>query len=87
MVDIPILLVAAALVGAGLNVVRGYSNTPEGEGFSLKKALAAATTATIAALAAVSVFDISTLGGTVQTVVLGLLLGFGSNFTVAKLTK
>lgn len=85
MVDIPILLVAAALLGAGLNVARGYSNS--NESFSLKKASGAVIAAVVASLASITVFDVSTLGGPVQTVILGLLVGFGSDFTLSKLNK
>ena len=49
MVDIPTLLVAGALIGAGLNVIRGVSQSSEK--FNLKKASGAAIAATIAALA------------------------------------
>jgi len=85
MVDIPILLVVATLGGAALNVIRGVSNSADP--FSFKKASAAVITAALASLAAVSVFDVSVLGGPVQTVILGLLTGFGANFTISKLTK
>jgi hypothetical protein len=85
MVDIPILLAAAALAGAGLNVIRGVSKSSEP--FSFKKASGAAIAAGLASLAAVSVFDVSVLGGPVQTVILGLLTGFGSDFALSKLNK
>jgi len=85
MVDIPVLLTLAALGGAGLNVLRGYSNSDES--FSFKKLTGAIVAAVIASLAAVSVFDVSTLGGPVQTVILGLLVGFGSDFALSKLNK
>ncbi len=78
MVDIPILLLVAALGGAGLNVLRGYSKSDDS--FSLKKAAGAAVAATIAALASVSLFDVTSLGGPVSTVVFGLLVGFGADF-------
>lgn len=85
MADIPILLVAAALAGAGLNVIRGKANSAEP--FSFKKALGAGIAAGIAALATVSVFDVSTLGGPVQTVLLGILTGFSADFTLSRLNK
>ena len=66
MVDIPTLLVAGALIGAGLNVIRGVSQSSEK--FNLKKASGAAIAATIAALATVSIFDVSVLGGPIQTI-------------------
>ena len=85
MAEIPILLVVAALIGAGLNVARGYSKSSDP--FSLKKAVGAAIAAGVASLAAISVFDVSTLGGSTQTVLLGLLVGFGADFSLSKLKK
>lgn len=85
MVDIPILLVAASLIGAGLNVLRGWSSNDDS--FDIKKASGAIITAVVAALAATVVFDVSTLGGPIQTVLLGLLTGFSANYTISKLTK
>ena len=73
MVDIPSLLVAGALLGAALNVIRGVSQSEEK--FNMKKASGAAIAATIAALATVSIFDVSTLGGPIQTITLGFLYG------------
>lgn len=83
--EIPILLVIAALVGATLNIIRGA--TKSDDSFSLKKTIGGLITATIAALAAVIVFDVSVLGGPVQTIVLGLLVGFTADFTTSKLKK
>ena len=85
MVDIPTLLVAGALVGAGLNVIRGVSQSSEK--FNLKKASGAAIAATIAALATVSIFDVSVLGGPIQTIILGLLAGFGADYSLSRLNK
>jgi len=85
MVDIPLLLVIAAIAGATLNVIRGLSTSSED--FSFKKSSGAVITAVLASLAAVSVFDVNVLGGPVQTVILGLLTGFGSDFTLSKLKK
>lgn len=85
MVDIPIVLVVAALAGAALNVLRGASLAQEN--FSFKKAAGAGIAALIAALATVSVFDVSVLGGPVQTAILGILAGFGSDFTLSRLKK
>jgi hypothetical protein len=85
MVDIPIVLVVAALAGAGLNVIRGYASSENA--FSFKKASGAGIAAIIAALATVSVFDVSVLGGPIQTAILGLLAGFGSDFTLSRLNR
>lgn len=83
--DIPILLVAAALAGAGLNVIRGVSNSSEK--FSFRKATGAAVAAVIASLAAVTAFDATVLAGPVQTVLLGLLTGFSADFALSRLNK
>ena len=85
MVDIPSLLVAGALLGAALNVIRGVSQSEEK--FNMKKASGAAIAATIAALATVSIFDVSTLGGPIQTITLGLLAGFGDDYSLSRLNK
>ena len=83
--DIPILLVIAALGGASLNILRGAANSDDG--FSLKKTIGGLITAVIASLGAVVVFDTSQLGGPVQTILLGLLVGFAADFTTSKLKK
>jgi|TARA_R110000787_G_scaffold43224_2_gene106145 hypothetical protein len=85
MVDIPTLLIAGALLGAGLNVIRGVAQSDEG--FNIKKATGAAIAATIAALATVSIFDVSVLGGPIQTITLGLLAGFGADYSLSRLNK
>ena len=83
--EIPILLLVAALIGAGLNVARGYSQSEEP--FNVKKTLGAAVAATIAAFAALSVFDVSTLGGPIQTFIVGALAGFTADFSLSRLNK
>tara|TARA_R110000824_G_scaffold12908_3_gene56362 strand:- start:1767 stop:2081 length:315 start_codon:yes stop_codon:yes gene_type:complete len=85
MMDIPILLLLAALAGAILNVVRGYLNTEKP--FAPRKLVGAIIAACITAIALVSVFDVSTLGGPVQMVILGLMSGFGSDFALSRLNK
>jgi len=85
MADLELVLIAAALVGAGLNVARGYAKTDDETNFSFKKALGAGIAAGIAALAAVQVFDVTTLGGITQTILLGLLTGFSADVSITKL--
>ena len=85
MVDIPSLLIAGALLGAALNVIRGVSQSEEK--FNFKKASGAAIAATVAALATVSIFDLSALGGPIQTITLGLLAGFGADYSLSRLNK
>lgn len=83
--DIPILLVIASLVGTGLNLVRGWSSSDDS--FDVKKLIGGLVTSTIAVLATVSVFDTTALNGPVQTIILGLLVGFGSDYAITKLKK
>lgn len=83
--DIPILLVVASLVGTGLNIIRGWSSSSEN--LDVKKLAGGVVTAIIASLATVVVFDTNVLGGPVQTIILGLLVGFGSDFAISKLKK
>lgn len=85
MIEIPSLLIGGALLGAALNVIRGVSQSEEK--FNFKKASGAAIAATIAALAAVSIFDVSVLGGPIQTITLGLLAGFGADYSLSRLNK
>ena len=85
MVDIPSLLIGGAILGAALNVIRGVSQSEEK--FNFKKASGAAIAATSAALATVSIFDVSILGGPIQTITLGLLAGFGADYSLSRLNK
>ncbi len=83
MADLEVVLIAAALVGAGLNVLRG--TLKDSNDFKPKLFVGALITATVAALAAVQVFDVSTLGGITQTILLGLLTGFSADVAISKL--
>ena len=83
MVDLEIVLIGAALAGASLNVIRG--NLKDATAFKPRLFAGALITGTVAALAAVQVFDVSTLGGISQTVLLGLLTGFSADVTISKL--
>ncbi len=83
MVELEVVLILAAVAGAGLNVIRGAAKSEAN--FSPRLAVGAVITATIAAIAAVSVFDVSTLGGFTPTIVLGLLTGFSADQAINKL--
>jgi hypothetical protein len=85
MADIPILLVAAAIVGAGLNVARGALHEPKTD-FSWRKALGGLIAGGIGALAAVQLIDISGIGQ-VGIALIGILAGFGSDYGFSKLKK
>ena len=83
--EIPLLLVVASLIGTGLNVIRGWSASKDN--ISAKKIAGGIITSVIATLATISVFDAGNIGGPVQTIILGLLVGFGSDFAISKLKK
>lgn len=83
MVSLEVVLIVSALAGASLNVIRGAAKSKDA--FSPRLATGALITAGIAALGATAVFDISTIGGTVQAIVLGLLVGFGADQAIGKL--
>lgn len=85
MADVSILLVVAAIIGAGLNVVRGWNNSPDP--FNLKLTIGALITAVIGSLAVASQIDTSAIGGPIATIILGLITGFSIDFTVSKLKK
>jgi len=83
MVELEVVLIGAALAGASLNVIRG--NLKDTSPFKPKLFVGALITGTVAALAAVQVFDVTSLGGISQTVLLGLLTGFSADVAISKL--
>jgi len=83
MADLELVLIAAALTGAGLNILRGAAKSQEN--FSFKLFAGGLITSAVAALAAIQTFDISTLGGITQTILLGLLTGFSADVAISKL--
>jgi len=85
MADVPILLVVAAIVGASLNIVRGWNATPEP--WNLSKIIGGLIAAVLGSLAVVSQIDVSAIGGPVALFILGLITGFTTDFTVSKLKK
>ena len=84
MVELELVLVAAALFGAVLNVTKGY--TSHDRPFEPRLFLGGLIAASIASLAAVSLFDVSNLGGYLPVIVLGILTGFGAD-VAASFTK
>ena len=84
MVD-PILITAvAAIVGGGLNTIRGYLNGEEA--FSYKKLAGALIISTFASLA-ISQTIITEGIGNVGLVFVGLTTGFAADFAVTKAKK
>jgi uncharacterized membrane protein len=90
MVDIPVLLILAATVGAFLNVLRGISNAPKDPTtgkvvVDWLQILGGIILAVMASYASLQAIDVSKLAGPVATVVEGLLIGFATDFSVTKL--
>lgn len=84
--DIPILILAGSLFGAALNIIRGVSNDTSGE-LNYKKLLGGGVTAIVAALGAIVALDAAAISEPVTQMVVGVLVGFGADFTVSKLKK
>jgi drug/metabolite transporter (DMT)-like permease len=83
--DPAFLLVVASIFGAGLNVIRGASNSSEP--FSFKKFGGALVAAIVAGIAAIQILEPTSLGGPIQVFIVGLLAGFGADFTLSRLNK
>ena len=84
MVDIPILLVAAVVLGAILNVIRGAAKPDSGE-FSVKLLTGSLVVSVLVALGTINLINVEALGGPVVTFITGLVFGFAGDFTVTKL--
>jgi len=85
-VEIPLVLLIAAIAGAGLNVARVALKEPK-DSFSPRKALGGLIGAVFGAIAAVQLIDPTAVVGIVGLVVLGLITGFTSDFALSKLKK
>jgi len=86
MADIPILILAGSLFGAALNIIRGVSSDTSGE-LNYKKVVGGGVVAIITALGAITALDAALVTEPVTQVVIGILVGFGADFTVSKLKK
>lgn len=84
MADIPILLVLFALLGATLNVLRGYAKA-DSETFDWRLFSGGLIASTIAAIALIQFVDVTALGP-VATAIFGILTGFGGD-SLASITK
>ena len=83
MVDPVLITVGAAVVGAGLNTLRGYLHRTD-ESFSARKFAGALIVSTFAAIGQ----TIATEGiGEVGLALIGLTTGFASDFAVTKAKK
>ena len=86
MADIQILILAGSLFGAALNIIRGVSSDTSGE-LNYKKVVGGGVVAVVTALGAITALDAIAVTEPVTQVVLGILVGFGADFTVSKLKK
>ena len=85
MVDPVLITVGAAVIGAGLNTLRGYLHT-EDRTYSAKKlggALIISTFAAIAIAQTIAVESVSIVG----LALIGLTTGFAADFVVSKAKK
>ena len=85
MVDPVLITVGAAVIGAGLNTLRGYLHT-EDRTYSAKKlggALIISTFAAIAVAQTIAVESVSIVG----LALIGLTTGFAADFVVSKAKK
>ena len=84
MAEIPLLLIVAVLAGAFLNVIRGVVGQSV---FDYRLFVGTLITASLAAISAAAVLDVASITGQVELFVIGLITGFGVDFSVAKLKK
>ena len=85
MVDPTLITVGAAIIGAGLNTLRGYLHS-EGEAYSAKKLAGALIISTFAAIAVAQTIAIDSVG-LVGLALIGLTTGFAADFAVSKAKK
>ena len=85
MVDPVLITVGAAVVGAGLNTLRGYLHS-DGEAYSAKKLGGALIISTFAAIAVAQTISVDTVS-IVGLALIGLTTGFAADFVVSKAKK
>ena len=84
MVDPTLLVVGAAITGAGLNTLRGYLHTDRA--YSAKKLAGALIISTFAAIAVAQTIAVESVG-LVGLALIGLTTGFATDFAVSKAKK
>ena len=84
MVDPTLLVVGAAVVGAGLNTLRGYLHTDSP--YSAKKLAGALIISTFAAIAIAQTIAVDSVG-LIGLALIGLTTGFATDFAVSKAKK
>ena len=85
MVDPTLLVVGAAITGAGLNTLRGYLHS-EDKVYSAKKLAGALIISTFAAIAVAQTIAVDSVG-MVGLGLIGLTTGFATDFAVSKAKK
>lgn len=84
MVEVLVLVAVAAMIGAGLNTLRGYLHSEEP--YSAKKLGGSVIIATFTALALSSTIIVDGLSEA-GVVLVGLVTGFAADFTISKAKK
>ena len=84
MVDPVLITVVAAVIGAGLNTLRGYLHSEET--YSARKLAGALIISTFAAIAVGQTIAIEAVG-TVGLALVGLTTGFAADYAVTKAKK
>ena len=85
MVDPILVTVGAAVIGAGLNTLRGYLHT-EDRTYSAKKLAGALIISTFAAIAVAQTIAVESVS-IVGLALIGLTTGFAADFVVSKAKK
>lgn len=85
MVDPVLITVVAAVIGAGLNTLRGYLNSEE-QTYSARKLAGALIISTFAAIAVAQTIAVEGVG-LVGLGLIGLTTGFAADFAVSKAKK
>jgi hypothetical protein len=84
MVDPTLITVIAAVIGAGLNTLRGFLHSEEP--YSAKKLAGALIISTFAAIAVAQTIAVDAVG-TAGLVLIGLTTGFAADFAISKAKK
>ena len=85
MVDPVLICVVSAVIGAGLNTLRGYLHREE-EAYSARKLAGALIISTFAAIAIAQTIAIEGIGE-IGIALIGLTTGFAADFAITKAKK
>ena len=81
---IPLVLVVSVIAGAFLNVIRGVIGEPS---FDYKLFVGSLITAAFAAISTAVALDFVGVTDTLTLILLGLVAGFGSDFSISRLKR